>query len=1104
MIDIVPANVPRLIVALDLARGCEVREVTCPACGLTNSGSVGRCAQCGAILANLCASCGSNNPASSNFCGQCGHRLRPLHGDATAPAGLSEDDDEALNARAERRLITVMFCDLVGSTALAEDFDPEDLTEIIVAYRDAVHSIVDDLGGYIARYLGDGLLIYFGYPQAHEDDAVRAVRAALRIIQDVNALGDRRRLPLKSPLQVHIGIHTGLVIVGELGTGTARERDGIIGETPNIAARLEQLAVPDSVLISAATYELVAPHFRCSRVAPRRLKGVSRKITTYRVEAEAEKFGALRPHIRDTGRLVGRAEEFRLLTEGWRRAERGRGGIFVLSGEPGVGKSRLMRALMEMVARDQSRILNCFCASENASSAFVPVANMLRHEFGFGRSEVQFDDFRRLAAAIENSGLANEAIPALAAFLSLKLPQGVQRPLLSPEGLRQKTMEWLLIWLSTQAEHGPVLFVVEDMHWADASTLEWLEQVARHIAMARIMIVLTTRSDFRHPFTGTPQVTEITLERLGQAHLTELLGVLTEGRVFPPDLRDSIIDRSDGIPLFLEEQVKTVYETMPQTELDGAADQEARPSFHIPTSLRGLLAARLDRLKIGKTIAQIAAVIGREFSFDILAAIVPFVRDQLLLGLDELMRSEILYATDSGPTASYSFKHSLLHEAAYQTLLRAKRKQYHRQIALAYLKDAQIVETRPEAVAHHFEMAGLPQDSANYWFLAGKRARAQSAYLEAAAHFRKALQQIELLTPSPDRLREEIRSTVALGSTLIATRGFAAPEVRAIYSRANELCEKGGNARELLSSLGGLLTYYQVHGPLSEARVLAERILMLAEGTGDRALLSPAHRRLGLCRFSLGDMRGGHHHLAQAVALYEPRRARIHVDLINTDPGVVGLINLAWIEWFIGDLDRATESGIRARRLARELGHPLSLAYALAMSAAVSQGFEDVDATFEFASETIELATRNAFAYWLAWATILQGWAIARKGQHGTGLETMLKGLRAYEETGAQFLKPQALTLIAEVHRSVGQYREGLAFIDEATSCAERGEIRFYNAEMWRVRGNLFDDISNEDEARACYQKALDIAEAQGAESLRRRAEASLKSLPDTLATGTS
>jgi predicted ATPase/class 3 adenylate cyclase len=1106
MIDSMPVGVPRLVVALDLARGCEVREVKCPACGLTNSGGVGRCAQCGATLGNLCASCGSKNPPTSNFCGQCGHRLRPASGDAKPPPGLSEDGDEALNTRAERRQISVMFCDLVGSTALAEDFDPEDLTEIIVAYRDAVHSIVDDLGGYIARYLGDGLLIYFGYPQAHEDDAVRAVRAALRIIQDVNALGAHRGLPLKSPLQVHIGIHTGLVVVGELGTGTARERDGIIGETPNVAARLEQLAAPDSVLISAATYELVAPHFRCARVAPRRLKGVSKKITSYRVEAETEKFGALRPHIRDAGRLVDRTEEFRLLSEGWRRAERGRGGVFVLSGEPGVGKSRLMRALMEKVTVEHSRILNCYCSSENSNSAFVPVANMLRHEFGFGRSEVQFDDFRRLAAALDTAGLPTEAVPALAVFLSLILPDGVPRPLLSPEGLRQRTMEWLLLWLSNQAESRPVLFVVEDIHWADASTLEWLDQVSRHITIAKIMIVMTARSDFRHSFTGSQQVMEIALQRLGSEHLGELLGVLTEGRVFPSTLRDSIIDRSDGIPLFLEEQVKTIYETTPHTELESSGGRGSEQSFNIPTSLRGLLAARLDRLKIGKTIAQIAAVIGREFSYDILASVVPFVRDQLLRGLNELLESEILYVTDTGPSSTYSFKHSLLHEAAYQTLLRAKRKQYHRQIAQAYLKDAQqIAETQPEVVAYHFEMAGLPQDSATYWFLAGNRSREKSAYLEAAAHFRKALHQIETLSPSPDRLREEIRSTVALGSSLIATRGFAAPEVRAIYSRANELCEKGGNARELLSSLGGLLTYYQVHGPLSEAHVLAERILKLAERAGERHLLSEAHRRLGLCRFSLGKMRIGRDHLARALELYEPKRARVHIDLINADPGVLGLINLAWIEWFIGNLEDATEYGVRARRLARELGHPLSLAYALSLSAAVSQGFEDIDATFEFAVEAIGLATRNALAYWLAWATILQGWAIAQKGQHGMGLEAMLKGLRAYEETGAQFFKPHALTLIADVHRSIGQHREGLAFIDEAAATAERGEIRFYDAEILRVKGDLLVGMGEVDDAKRNYQKALEVAVAQGAESLRRRVEASLKAtFAGAAATGTS
>jgi tetratricopeptide (TPR) repeat protein len=612
--------------------------------------------------------------------------------------------------------------------------------------------------------------------------------------------------------------------------------------------------------------------------------------------------------------------------------------------------------------------------------------------------------------------------------------------------------------------------------------------------MSRIMMVFTARSEFSHPFSGRHQATEITLGRLSAEHLSELLEALTKVRGFPPALRDPVIDRSDGNPLFLEEQVKTVYETMPHAAQPGAADHGG---FDIPVSLRGLLAARLDRLKIGKSVAQIAAVIGREFSYDILAAIAPFAEAQLLRGLDELIASEIVYVSGAPPSSSYSFKHSLLHEATYQTLLRTKRKQHHVQIAHAYLQGfPRIVENQPEVVAHHFEMAGLPSDSASYWHLAGKRAREQSAYLEAAAHFRKALQQIELLTPSPDRLREEISSTVALGSTLIATRGFAAPEVRAIYSRANELCEKGGNARELLSSLGGLLTFYQVHGPLSEALVLAERIFRLAEEAGDPALIINAHRRLGLCRFSLGDMRNGRDHLARALDLYEPNRTRLYVDLINTDPGVVGLINLAWVEWFIGDLDRAAECGVRARRLARELGHPLSLAYALSMSAAVCQGFEDIEATFEFASETIDLATKNAFAYWLAWATILQGWATARKGLPGDGLETMLKGLRAYEKTGAQFFKPHALTLIAEVHRSIGKRREGLAFLDEAAACAERGEIRFYDAEILRVRGDLRAEMGDLDGAGECYRKAIAVAEAQGAESLRRRAEASLAAVP--------
>src|SRR5260221_1681409 len=469
----------------------------CLACGWENPLGSSRCANCGAALTVKCPACSDENPVAANFCGRCGQRLRPAETGSGSSADRVRDDVRVLDNRAERRQITVMFCDLVGSVSLSEELDPEDLTEVIVAYRNAVHSIIDDLGGYIARYLGDGLLIYFGYPQAYEDDAVRAVRAALRIIQDVNSLAARRRLPIKSPLQTHIGVHTGLVVVGELGTGTARERDGIIGETPNVAARLEKLAEPDTVLISAATYELVARHFHCTQLPAQPVDGIPQLLDIYYVRAEIEHFGEIRPRVREAIRIVDRKQELRLLRAGWGQAKRGRGGVFVLSGEPGVGKSRLTRALIEDVARNPPRILSCFCSSENAGSAFVPVADMLRRELGLGRSAVQFDDFRRLAVALESSGLPEEAISALALFLSLKLPDSVQPPLLSPEGLRQRTMEWLGLWLSRQADDRPVLFLVEDIHWADASTLEWLDQIARLGPTAQIMMVTTVRTECR-------------------------------------------------------------------------------------------------------------------------------------------------------------------------------------------------------------------------------------------------------------------------------------------------------------------------------------------------------------------------------------------------------------------------------------------------------------------------------------------------------------------------------------------------------------------------------------------------------------------------------
>jgi tetratricopeptide (TPR) repeat protein len=565
----------------------------------------------------------------------------------------------------------------------------------------------------------------------------------------------------------------------------------------------------------------------------------------------------------------------------------------------------------------------------------------------------------------------------------------------------------------------------------------------------------------------------------------------------PDSLRHQVVERSDGIPLFLEEQVKTIYETAGGNNLENATAQgDLRAHLDIPRSLRGLLTARLDRLTVGRTVAQIAAVIGREFQVNVLSAVALLSNEELSNGLRELTQSDIIYPSSTASNTAYAFKHSLLHEAAYQILLRSRRQDYHGQVARAYLAEIpRIVDTQPETVAYHFQMAGAGKDSAAYWFLAGKRAREQSAYQEAATHFRRSLKQLQTLPASPEALADEIRTTVALGSTLIATHGYAAPEVRAVYDRASELSETSGRPKELIASLNGLLAFLQVRGPLSEAYTLATRLVELAKGTGDPVLVAGAYRRLGWCCFCYGRIGEGREHLVDAAQLYDPAKAQTYVDIHNADPGVLGAINLAWVEWFSGAFDRAAEYSHRARHAARELGHPLSLAYALTMSAAVSQGLDDVDATYELATEAIELSARNAFAYWRAWATTLQGWAMTRKGQLEAGLETMLAGLRAYEETGAQLFKPYVLALIADAHRMLGRYSEGLAFLDEAAACARRAEVRFYDAEILRIRGELTANLGDSAAARQYYHEAIELAAMQGAGSLRIRIESSLRGL---------
>lgn len=1025
-----------------------------------------------------CSACGSSNAATANFCANCGNRLK-------APA-------DAGGGGAERRQISVMFCDLVGSTPLSERLDPEDLTTVILAYRTAVRDIATELGGYVARYVGDGILIYFGYPHAQEDDAVRAVRAGLRILQEIATLAQRLKLPVVSPLQSHIGIHTGLVIVGDIGSGTMVEHHGVVGETPNVAARIEKLAPPNTVLISGATYELVAFHFRCIRLEPQRIEGISRAVDLYRVD---EAMGRLAGPAGDPTPLVDRTVELGLLRDGWARAKRRNGQLFVLSGEPGVGKSRLTRNLTAMAAGDGGQTLSCYCGRENADSAFFPIIQMMRAEFDLGSEDGHKDAYHRLAETLDEMAMPDDAVDVLAAFLPVPSPPGVESPRLSPEGLRQRVMEVVMLWFYRRAEDRPVLFVLEDLHWADASTLELLELISRNVMISKLMIVLTTRSDSGHLLAPLSNIREIALERLPPDYMLQLCGLLTETRALPDSLRQQVVERSDGIPLFLEEQVKTIYETVGATGFANAGN-DVQEHLDIPRSLHGLLTARLDRLTVGKTIAQIAAVIGREFPISVLSGVALLSREQLDNGLRELTHSDIIYPSNVGAGTTYAFRHSLVHEAAYQIQLRSRRQDYHGQVARVYLSAMpSIVDTQPEIVAHHFERAGARESSARYWYLAGMRARAQSAYQEAASHFRKALRQLEALPSTPKSLRDEIRTTVALGSTLIATHGYAAPEVRTVYDRASELAENGGQTQELIASLNGVLAFLQVRGPLSEAFSLATRIVDLAKGTEDLVLIAGAYRRLGWCCFCYGRIAEGRQHLAHAANLYDPAKAKTYVDVHNADPGVLGSINLAWVEWFAGDVDRAREYSRRAREAAEALDHPLSLAYALTMSAAVAQGLDDVEATQEFATRAIALAGRNVFAYWRAWATTLHGWTMARKGQLEAGLETMLAGLRAYEETGAQLFKPYVLALIADAYRMLGRYSEGLAFLDEAASCALHAEVRFYDAEILRIRGELTAVLGDTAEAERCYGQALELAIGQGAGSLRARIETSLASV---------
>src|SRR5882724_11726053 len=844
----------------------------------------------------------------------------------TAPRPVTPSTPDA-----ERRQLTVLFCDLVDATVLASQLDPEELREVVRAYQDTCAKVIARFEGHIAQYLGDGLLVYFGYPLAHEDDAQRAVRAGLGMVEALGQLNTRLGQERGVHLAVRLGAHTGLVVVGEVGGG-ARQEQLALGETPNLAARLQGLAAPNTLVISAATLPLLGGFFAYQSLGTQLLKGFAQPLEVYQVRYESMATSRLEG-AGSTGLtpIVGREQEVALLRERWAQVKDGLGQVVLLSGEAGIGKSRLIQVLTEQVATEpQAWLTPCQCSPYHQNSALYPMIELLeRVALRFDREESPQQKLRKLEGFVVQYGLTlAEAVPLFAALLSLPLDTDYAPLPVSPEQQKQKTLQALLTILLRIAAQQPVLFVMEDLHWVDPSTLELLSLLVDQGPTARILALFTFRPDFPPPWMGRAHLTQVTVNRLPRRQAMEVIRQVARGKALPPEVVEQVVAKTDGVPLFVEELTKMVLESGLLQEQEECYELTGPlPPLAIPATLHDSLMARLDRLATVKGLAQLGATLGREFPYTLLQAVSPWDEETLQRGLHQLVEAEFLYQRGLPPQATYLFKHALIQDAAYQSLLKSTRQQYHQRIAQVleeYFPDT--VETQPELLAHHYTQAGLTEQAVRYWQRAGQQASDRSAYLEAVSHLTTGIELHKSLPEAPEHTQQALSLHIALGAALQTAKGFGAPEVEDAYAQAYALCQQVGETPQLVPVLYGLWRFYTGRSQFHTARELGETLLRLAQRAQDLALVVIAHYTLGMTWLCLGALPAARQHLEEGSARYTPDQRHVPVFRMGHDPGVACRGLAAMTLWCLGYPEQALARVHDALALAHELSHPFSLA----------------------------------------------------------------------------------------------------------------------------------------------------------------------------------
>jgi class 3 adenylate cyclase/predicted ATPase len=989
-----------------------------------------------------------------------------------------------------------MFCDLVGSTEMAARMDPEDLRDIIGAYHRCVAKTAARFRGFVAKYMGDGVLVYFGYPRAHEDDAERAVRAGLKLVAKVAELQPRPSLCL----QVRVGIASGLVVVGDLiGSGSSQEQ-AIVGETPNLAARLQTSAKPNTVLIAESTRRLVKSLFDYHDLGAAPLKGFAEPVMAWEVigardfasRFEALQSGTLTP-------LIGREEEIQLLLRRWRQSKDGAGRIVMLAGEPGIGKSRITETLVERVASEPHVQLRYFCSPHHADSTLYPVITQLERAARFEREDspaVKRDKLRALLAAAADTA---EDAALIGELLSLP-SEGASLPdATTPQKRKQMMLEALTRHVAALARREPALLVFEDLHWVDATSLEFLTLLVERARSMRLMLIVTFRPEFAPPWVGQSHVTMLTLSRLDAEDAEVMIARVTGGRALPAEVLDQIVARTDGVPLFVEELTKAI--------LDGGwlrlEDEKyvltgPLPTAAIPTTLHASLVARFDRVGPVKEMAQIGAALGREFSFELMASLTGIAENDLARSLEQLVAAELVHRRGTPPHATYTFKHALVQDAAYGTLLRAKRQELHARIAeVLEAKFPETTETQPEILARHSTEAGLTRPAIDYWRRAGERAAKRSANVEAIAHLKRGLDVIEASPEKAAYAEQELGLLIALGPVLMTTRSSAAPEVSRLYSRARLLAQQIGRSADLYATVWGAWIVAFAEGNLGGAARFVDDLFAIARDEGDSGLVLQAHHAAWPTVMVAGDLLGARGHIEAGLSIYVREKHAHHAHLYGAhDAAVCGHSHQGWVLALLGHLDQAVRQMDQALALARDLRHPPSLLQALWSAAELRYIRREPEVVEELAAAVQPLALQHGSVVAVANARMLRGWALVARGVLADGIAELRKGMDLWRTTGSRYQVPYRLARAADALRASGHAEEAMSVVAEALGMIEKGGERWVEAELHRLKGELQRvSPAASTEAERCFHRALDIARKQSAKLFELRASTSLARL---------